>query len=125
EEAAMPTLLTAEEFARRPDPGYPEELVRGKILRLTYATPRHGRICSEENLLIGRYLDDHDLGHLINQAGLITGRDPDTVRGPDIALYSYQRVARGPMPNDYGTEPPELIVEVKSHSDRWPTMLAR
>ena len=121
----MSTLLTAAEFARRPDPGYPEELVRGKIIRLSYGTARHGQICSETVLLLGRYLDDQDLGHLINKAGLITERDPDTVRGPDIAFYSYQRVPRGPMPNDYGTEPPELIVEVRSRSDRWSNVLAK
>jgi Uma2 family endonuclease len=121
----MPTLLTAAEFARRPDPGYPEELVRGKIVRLTYADPRHGQICSQVILLLGRHLDDHDLGHLVCIAGLITERDPDTVRGPDVAFYSYQRVARGPMPNDYGTEPPELIVEVRSPSNRWLKVLAK
>jgi Uma2 family endonuclease len=121
----LSTLRTAAEFARRPDPGYPEELVRGKIVRLTYADPRHGQICGQVILLVARYLDDHDLGHLINNAGLITERDPDTVRGPDVAFYSYQRVARGPMPNDYGTEPPELIVEVRSPSEGWPKVLAK
>jgi hypothetical protein len=29
---ASEQLLTAEEFGRRPDPGYPEELVRGRIV---------------------------------------------------------------------------------------------
>ncbi|MFO0949958.1 MAG: hypothetical protein U0835_02170 [Isosphaeraceae bacterium] len=26
-------LLTADEFPRRPDPGHPEELVRGRVVR--------------------------------------------------------------------------------------------
>ena len=27
-----PALLTAEQFAERPDPGYPEELVKGRVV---------------------------------------------------------------------------------------------
>ena len=38
-------LLTAEQFAERPDPGYPEELVRGRIVPLMFSKPRHGEIC--------------------------------------------------------------------------------
>ena len=30
--ATAKLLLTADAFARRPDPGYPEELVRGRII---------------------------------------------------------------------------------------------
>ena len=41
-----PALLTAEEFAERPDPGYPEELVRGRIVPMSIPKPRHGEICS-------------------------------------------------------------------------------
>lgn len=118
--------LTAEEFARRPDPGYPEELVRGRIVWLPHTTPRSGQIGTEVILHFGRYLDEHDIGHLVsNHSGLITERDPDTVRGPDLAFYSYRRVPRGPMPNDYATEPPELIVEVRPDHERWPKVLAK
>jgi Uma2 family endonuclease len=133
EEAAMSTasadvqtLLTAEEFAQRPDPGYPEELVRGRIVPMPPPTRRHGEICSQINYLFRRFLDDHDLGKILsNDSGVITEQGPDTVRGADIAFYSYQRISRGPLPADYGTEPPELIVEVRSPSDRWPKFLAK
>jgi hypothetical protein len=45
-------LLTAEEFAEHPDTGYPEELVRGRIVPLPISKPRHGQICAsyEEDL---------------------------------------------------------------------------
>jgi Uma2 family endonuclease len=124
--AADPTLLTAEEFARRPDPGYPEELVRGRIVPMPQPTRRHGEICSQTVYLFRRFLEDHDLGKVLcNDVGVITERDPDTVRGADVAFYSYQRIARGPLPKDYGAEPPNLIVEVRSPSDRWPKILAK
>ena len=35
-------------------------------------------------------MDEHDLGHVLsNDSGVITERDPDTVRGADISFYSY------------------------------------
>jgi Uma2 family endonuclease len=89
-------------------------------------TRRHGEICSQTIYLFRRFLDDHDLGKVLsNDAGVITEQGPDTVRGADVAFYSYHRIARGPLPEDYGTEPPELVVEVRSPSDRWPKILAK
>jgi len=38
-------LLTTEQFAERPDPGHPEELVRGRIVPTPMPKPRHGEIC--------------------------------------------------------------------------------
>ena len=123
---AAEALLTVEEFAQRPDPGYLEELVDGRIVPLPFSGPRHGQICSHVICLLGRYLDHDDLGHVLsNNAGVITHRDPDTVRGPDIAFYSYDRLPRGPLPSNYGPEMPELVVEVRSPSDRWPEIFAK
>ncbi len=123
---AAPTLLTAAEFARRPDPGYPEELVRGRIVPMSLPTRRHGEICSQTNDLFRRFLDDHDLGKVLtNDSGVITERGPDTVRGADVAFYSYNRIPRGPLPADYGELAPELVVEVRSPSDRWPKILTK
>jgi Uma2 family endonuclease len=118
--------MTAEEYARRPDPGHPEELVRGRIVPLPHPYRRHGQICTHAICLLGRFLEDHDLGHILsNGTGVITERDPDTVRGADIAFYSYARLPKGPLPQSYGPEVPELVVEVRSPSDRWPKVLAK
>ena len=40
-----PALLSPEEFAQRPDPGYPEELVRERSC-VGAPKARHGEICS-------------------------------------------------------------------------------
>ena len=70
--------------------------------------------------VLGNYADEHHLGHVLsNDAGVITERGPDTVRGADVAFYSYARLPKGPLPSDYGPEVPELIVEVRSPGDRW------
>jgi Uma2 family endonuclease len=54
-----------------------------------------------------------------NDAGIPTEHDPDTVRGADIAYYSYQRVPKGPLPPGLLSVAPELVFEVLSPSDRW------
>lgn len=123
--AAEP-LLTAEQFAERPDPGHPEELVKGRVVALPQPSRRHGQVCSQAVYLLRRFLEDHDLGHVLcNDAGVITERNPDTVRGADVAFYSYQRLPKGPLPASYGPEVPELVFEVLSPSDRWPLVLAK
>ncbi|HEY7158968.1 MAG TPA: Uma2 family endonuclease [Gemmataceae bacterium] len=120
------TLLTAEEYLLLPDQDLPNELVRGRIVPLDIPFPRHGQICSEIVYRLGQYLDDRDLGRLVcNNSGIITERDPDTVRGADVAFYSYQRVPRGPLPQGYLDVAPELIFEVRSPGDRWGYILTK
>lgn len=118
--------LTAREFAERPDPGHPEELVRGRIIRMPPPNRRHGQVCGQAYFLLRGRIEADNLGHLLcNDAGIITERNPDTVRGADVAFYSYARLPRGPLPPSYGPEVPELVVEVRSPGDRWPEVLAK
>jgi Uma2 family endonuclease len=117
---ATPTLLTAEEFARRPDPGHPEELVRGKIVAMPPAGARHGYVCINAGFLLNLFVRERGLGRLLgNDSGLITRRNPDSVRGPDLSFYSYDRFPRGPVPKGYLPAIPEMVVEVRSPDDRW------
>ena len=121
-----PILITAEEYARRPDPVQPEELVRGRIVPMSLPNRRHGQVCAQSVYLLRRFLEDHDFGHVLsNNAGVITERNPDPVRGADVAVYSYTRPPKGPVPRNYGPEVPELVFEVRSPSDRWPKILAK
>lgn len=83
-------LLTIEEFARLPDPGYPVELVRGRIVRMNPPRPYHGWICSNVAGILREHVRAHDLGYVLsNDSGVITHRNPDTLRGADVAFYSY------------------------------------
>jgi Uma2 family endonuclease len=124
--AASEPLLTAEEFARRPDPGYPEELKHGKVIAMPPPGARHGFVCARAAFLLQRFLEDHDLGRVFsNDAGVITERGPDSVRGPDIAFYSYAKLPKGPLPVGYPEVPPDLVFEVLSPDDRWPKVLAK
>ena len=120
--AEMVELMTAEQFGRRPDPGYPEELVRGRVVAMSVPDRRHGYVCGKADRIFGNFVDAREIGRVMcNDSGVITERDPDTVRGADVAYYSYARLPKGPLPTGYGPEVPELVVEVRSSSDRWPS----
>jgi Uma2 family endonuclease len=120
-------LLTAEEFARRPDPGYPEELIKGRIVPMPQPGVRHGKVCARTSFLLQYHLMVHDNGHVVsNDSGVITERGPDTVRGADVAYYSSAKFPRHlPLPAGYADVPPDLVFEVLSSHDRWPKVLAK
>lgn len=119
-------LLTAEEYSHLPDRDVPTELVRGRVIEMNVPYPRHGQICSKVDRIVGNYADEHGLGHVLtNDSGVITRRGPDTVRGADVAYYSYARLPRGPLPRAYLTVVPELVFEVRSPTDRWSEVFAK
>jgi Uma2 family endonuclease len=123
---AAPPLLTAEEYAKLPDTGVPTELVRGRVIEMNLPAPRHGEICWKVASLVGIHAESHGLGRVVvNDSGVVTGHDPDTVRGADVAFYSYARVPRGPLPAGYLDVVPELVFEVRSPTDRWSRVFAK
>jgi Uma2 family endonuclease len=96
------------------------------VVEMNVPAPRHGEICANVTLLLGPHVREHGLGRLVtNDGGVLTGRNPDTVRGADVAFYSYSRVPRGPLPQGYLPVVPELVFEVRSPTDRWPPLLAK
>jgi Uma2 family endonuclease len=124
--ATVEALLTAEEFGLRPDPGYPEELVQGRIITMPPPKPRHGQVCTKVIRILDRFVEERDLGHVLsNDSGVVTERDPDTVRGADVSFYSYDRLQKGPIPEGYLAVPPNLVVEVRSPDDRWRDLLKK
>ena len=124
--ATVERLLTAEEYAQLPDNGVPTELVRGRVVSLNIPASRHGWLCVRVVKLLAVYVDDNGLGRVFcNDAGMITERDPDTVRGPDISFFSYSRIPKGASLEGYAEVAPEVVFEVRSPSDRWPKILRR
>jgi Uma2 family endonuclease len=115
-----PGPMTADQYGRLPDLGYPTELVRGQIKVMNQPYPSHGEICLTVGAIIRGFVRKHKLGRVVgNDSGGITERQPDTVRGPDVAYFSFQRVPPGQLPRrGYLDVAPELAVEVKSVFDR-------
>ena len=114
-------LITAREFLLMPDDGVPKELVRGRIETMNVPAPRHGHFCSRISRWVGVFAEDeNDLGRVMtNDSGVITEHDPDTVRGPDVSYYSYERLPKGPLPEGYLDVVPNAAFEVRSPTDSW------
>lgn len=119
-------LLTAEEYGALPDDGRRTELVDGKEVELPSPGFRHGVVCSRIDRRLGNYVEANDLGWVLsNDTGVVTRRDPDSVRGADVMYYSYGRMPKQEPPAGYAPVSPELIFEVKSPSDRARGTLAK
>ncbi len=119
----MPTiadkLLSAEEFALMPDPldGSEQELVRGVVIAMPPPKPKHGMWCAKISRKVGNFVDDKKLGNVCtNDAGFITGRGPDTVRGADITFWSFERFPT--LPESYPDIGPDLAIAVLSPGNR-------
>lgn len=119
-------LLTAEEFFWLPSSDKFEELVRGKLVTEDLRGFRHGAVCAHVGYVFAKFLESHNLGHgILGNSGVITERDPDTVRGPDFSYYSFARMPRGKAPVGYPSVAPEVVFEVHSPNESWPELLAK
>ncbi len=118
--ATLEKLLTAEEFFLLPSPpdGSQQELVRGEIITMPPPGGLHGVCCLKAGRRIGNFVDDGPSGTVTsNDTGFITERDPDSVRGPDIAYWSKERLSEVPV--GYIAIAPDMLVEVLSPSNTW------
>ena len=125
--APPPKLLTIEEYLRLPDDGRKTELVRGRVVEVPPTYPFHGYVCSKISRIVGNFVEAEKLGRVMsNDSGVVTERDPDTLRGADVCYYSFNRLPPGPIPEEeYFSVVPELVFEVMSPSDRWPKVMKK
>ena len=120
-------LLSIEEYQQLPANGQRTELVRGRIITLNPPFPWHGYVCGNVILLAGGFVRDQDRGYVVsNDAGVVTARNPDTLRGADFAFYSYKRVPKGSLAKrGYLAVAPDLVIEVRSPDDLWKDILGK
>jgi Uma2 family endonuclease len=113
-------LITAAEFARKPDPpdGSREELVRGVIVTMPAPGFRHGEVQFAVGSLLRQYARTNRNGRVTVESGLQTESNPDTVRGPDVAFWSAERLPLDQMPEVYPDVAADLVVEIQSPSSR-------
>jgi Uma2 family endonuclease len=117
-------LMTAAEFFRsgRETDGF--ELVCGELRPMPPPEDRHGEVAANVVFVLKTYV--RSLGHgtvVCNDAGILTRRDPDSVRGVDAALFLRPNWQDQPAPEGYTGEPPDLVVEIRSPSEDWPDVL--
>lgn len=110
--------LTAEKLVRVSIPGKTTELVRGHLVVREAPGTRHGAVAANLAVELGAFVRENGLGQVFAQdTGFKIGRDPDTVRAPDLAFVSTARL--GLIPDEgYAELAPDLVVEVLSPSDR-------
>src|SRR5579859_4269133 len=64
------------------------ELEEGEIVEMSLPGERHGVVCGNANGILWSFTRQRKKGYVCsNDTGLILERDPDTVRGADVALY--------------------------------------
>ena len=121
---AATRLMTAEEFyafATRPEnSALFLELVEGEVIELPPPRKSHGFVCGNLAGLLWDYARRRGAGYVCpNDAGVVLARDPDTVRGPDVAFYDDgQSLDEMREEEGYAASPPPFVAEVLSPSDR-------
>lgn len=111
--------LTADEFARMPEPvdGSKQELVRGEIITMPPPGFLHGVVQSNVGFVLKTYTRATNFGRVTVESGVITETGPDTVRGPDVALWSFARLPADHVPVVYANVAADLCVEIRSPSN--------
>lgn len=109
---------TAEELLRLPDDGKRRELVEGEIREMAPAGGQHGDAAGALHVLLGHFVRERRLGKVpAAETGFLVGRNPDTVRAPDVCFIARDRVPPSGSPRGYWDLAPDLAAEVVSPND--------
>lgn len=112
--------FTAEELLRMPDDGFRHELVRGELRRMLPSGYEHGKIAMEIGWRLAQHVRAHNLGVICAaETGFVVATNPDTVRAPDVAFVSRERVEATGDVQGYWPGAPDLAVEVVSPGDTY------
>lgn len=110
--------VTLEEYERLPDEGdHVLELSAGRLVREPRPGARHGVIARGVFRALDAFVCDRGLGEVVIETGFLLGEIPPTVRGPDVAFISANRLPDGPPPESFWPMAPDIAVEVVSPSN--------
>ena len=114
-------LVTGAELLAMGDIG-PCELIDGVIVRMSPTGGVDGFLESRLNRRLGAFVEDMKAGWcLVGETGVYIRRNPDRVRGADLAFWSNAKLPDGPPPG-FVEVAPDLVVEILSPTDRWVDM---
>ncbi|HLG74417.1 MAG TPA: Uma2 family endonuclease [Chloroflexota bacterium] len=125
---ATKMLLTAGDFERvvsRLPEDRRYELIRGEIYAMGGVTKRHGEIAIEIGARLREWNRRTKAGSIGAEVGYTLERGPDTVRVPDVFFIAKGRVSREQSRRGYAEVAPDLIVEIRSPSDSWQSLMDR
>ena len=117
--ATIPRLVTAKEFAMIPDCDDARlELVKGEVIELPPSPmPSHGNTQSSATGILRDFVRPKRLGAAFTETGFLISRNPDTVRMPDVAFVSVDKLPGDRPPDWYFPFAPDIAVEVETRSD--------
>jgi Uma2 family endonuclease len=93
------------------------ELVRGEVVPVPPVNYDHRRVVGRLQVRVGSFAEEHDLGDVGPEGGVVLQRDPLTLLAPDISFVRKDRV---PSPGERDGFPqlaPDLVIEVLSPSN--------
>ena len=108
-------LLTADDFLAMPDDGKNYELVKGELVEMPSPGFMHEFVTAQFISNFNYFVRRNNLGIVVGGPGIYIERGPDTVRAPDCAFVSHERIT-APLPDRgyvFGLIP-DLAVEVVS-----------
>ncbi|MCI0641819.1 MAG: Uma2 family endonuclease [Gemmataceae bacterium] len=101
------------------------ELERGEVVEKSRPGKRHGLVCANGAGILRDYAKARKKGYVCsNDTGIVVERDPDSVRGPDIAYFEDARTIDD-VEEKYGDTPPLLTIEVMSPNDNITEVMLR
>jgi Uma2 family endonuclease len=115
---ALTSAMTAEELLRRPDDGFRYELFQGELKQMAPASHEHGAIAINISTPLDQYVRTNKLGRVYAaETGFKIASNPDTVRAPDVAFISQERLDQIGKVKGYWPGAPDLVVEIVSPND--------
>ncbi len=119
------SVMTADELLRTHLPDKRAELVRGVLLVREPAGSRHGLVTMNLGAELAVYAKRTGAGGVYAaETGFQLASNPDTVRAPDIAFVTRERLPP-PTTTGYPALAPDLAVELLSPGDRPGVVLAK
>jgi len=119
-------VMTAEELLQYRNEPYRQELIGGTLYEMEPPGALHGAVAAQIVARLAEHVRHHGLGRVFAaETGFHLRSDPDTVRAPDAAFVTRERIEAIGIPAGYWPGAPDLAVEVVSPSDRGPQVEAK
>ncbi len=111
-------VLTADDLLSLHGEGVRGELIQGVLHKTMASGVRHGKIVVRLVSALFDHSEPKGLGTLVaSDSGVLLERDPDTVREPDIAFTSAEKMPLGADITGYAEVVPDLVIEIRSPSE--------
>jgi Uma2 family endonuclease len=112
--------MTADDLLQLDAEGERHELINGVLTTMPPTGDEHGGIVAAITEPLRRHVRTNRLGIVrAGETGFLLSTNPDTVRAPDVAFISRERVEASGTVRGYRQGAPDLAVEVVSPSDRY------